>query len=491
AALTHAVPFISGTPTVLSEIGRIVFGAGTAGQMAYYSLQLSTALILILGANTSYNGFPLLVNFIASDSYLPRPLRTRGHRLVYSNGIYALTFVSALLLVVTRAQVASLIPLYACTVFTGFSMAGAGMTKYHLTHDSPHRRRHLLVAASAFVASVAVTLIFVVTEFSRGAWLVVVCIPLIVFVLTRTNRRYSEERRVLAEDTDDASSDRPLLKHHVVLVLVDSLDLATARAIQLARTLAPPESVRAVHFVLEPERAVTLSRHWRELGRFRIPLELVECPDRRLMKAAAEMTASLAADGETEVTVVLPRRIYSGFANRLLHSNTADRLVTALSTVPNVSATIAPFNVAGHLRHRRVAAQAVDADGTEESRAPRRAPERPKRRQSGAADGRIEVMDETTPIGELTYRRRATIAGKIRAMRVQPWSGLQTLECTLVDGTGAVNVVFVGRRHVPGIEVGTVLVVEGMVGRYDGRLAITNPSYRFATPSFREKPAVS
>ncbi|MGH9303823.1 MAG: APC family permease, partial [Acidimicrobiales bacterium] len=351
AAVTHAVPFVSGTPTVLSEVGRAIFGRGTAASIGFYSLQFSTALILILGANTSFNGFPLLVSFIAGDSYLPRPLRTRGHRLVYSNGIIALAAVSVIVLIVTQAKVATLIPLYACTVFTGFTMAGIGMTKYHLVHRAEdHHRRKLFVAAATFVAAFVTTLIFVVTEFTHGAWLVVVCIPLIVWALTRTHRRYSEERRVLAEDSASASSDVPILRRHIVLVLVDSLDLATARGVQLARSLSLSAEIRAVHFVLDAARAQRMASRWGELGRFRIPLELVECQDRRLTRAATELAAELAADGETEVTLVLPRRIYKGFGNRLLHSNTADRIVAAASAVPNVSATIAPFDVARHLR---------------------------------------------------------------------------------------------------------------------------------------------
>jgi amino acid transporter len=532
AALTHAVPFSLGTPTVLSQIGRAVFGSGAFGSVAYLSLQLSTALILILGANTSYNGFPLLVNFIATDAYLPRPLRTRGHRLVYSNGICALTVVSGLLLVATGAQVASLIPLYACTVFTGFTMAGAGMTKFHWTHPSPGRPHKLFVAASTFVACFVVTLIFVVTEFTRGAWLVVICIPMIVLLLTRTNRRYTEERRVLAEDSASASSDAPMLRKQLVLVLVDTLDLATARAVRLARSLSLTGEVRAVHFVLDRERAKAMAENWGELGRWRIPLELIECPDRRLTRAVTEMVAEIAVAGDTEVVLVLPQRLYPGVANRLLHGNTAERLVEAVSTVPNVSATVAPFDVARHLRRRKQqveagvrtssapqsafesAAPAVDGDGVtatpsgveiaarrvgalRASRPPRavrahKAERVKKSVQTGARAGRIGLVDGATPIGDLEYRQRGRIAGRVHSMQVQPWSGVQTLECTVVDGSGAIKVVFLGRRTVPGLEAGARLIAEGMVGKHGGVLAIINPAYELlAAPSARARPEVS
>jgi amino acid transporter len=475
AALTHAVPFVGGTPTVLSQIGKALFGRSLAGDVPYLSLQLSTALILILGANTSYNGFPLLVSFIAEDAFLPRPFTTRGHRLVYSNAIIALTVVSIVLLTITRADVATLIPLYATTVFTGFTMAGAGMTKYHLTHVHPHRRRDLAVAATAFVASGLVTTIFVVTEFTRGAWLVVIAIPLIVLTLSRTHRRYEMEKAVLSEDSEAGRAERPVLRNLSVLVLVDSLDLATARAIRLARSIAQHGDVRAIHFVVDAAHAKRVQSNWTQLGSAHVVLELIECPDRRLARAATEVVAELASGGDTEVILVLPRRLYRGIGNKLLHSNTADRIIAAVSTIHNVSATTAPFDVAGIL------------DG----RAYRRGLERPSRRprsQRRADDpsgglrarhlsGSFPTVKGTTPIGELAYRQRSRFAGRVRSVRVQPWSNVPTLECTVVDGTGAINVVFLGRRSVPGIEPGARLVVEGMVGKHAGRLAVLNPHY--------------
>jgi amino acid transporter len=474
SALTHAVPFVSGTPTVLSQIGRELFGHSVLGDIPYFSLQFSTALILVLGANTSYNGFPLLVSFIAQDAYLPRPFTTRGHRLVYSNAIFALTVVSIVLLAATRANVATLIPLYACTVFTGFTMAGAGMTKYHLTHPGPNQRRDLAINAAAFAASAGVTATFVVTEFTRGAWLVVVAIPLIVLVLSRTHRRYQEEKRVLAEDTAAGRSDRPVLRNQVVLVLVDTLDLATARALQLARSIAQHGEVRAVHFVIDTAHAEAVRRQWTAFGSSPVVLELIECPDRRLVRAATELVADLAADGDTEVLLVLPRRLYRGVANTLLHSHTADRIVTAVSTIPHVSATVAPFDV-GRLLERRE--RAAGRRKTVRLPRPGWVPGAAQRRSGVELSGRFPAVEGTTPIGELQYRQRSRFAGRVRSVRVQPWSGVPSLECTLVDHSGAINIVFLGRRAVPGIEPGARLAAEGMVGRHGGRLAVINPYY--------------
>ena len=477
AALTHARVYHSGTPTVLSEIGKQVFGTGGLGTLPYYSLQFSTALILILGANTSYNGFPLLVSFIAEDAFLPRPLTTRGHRLVFSNGIFVLSFVSLVLLVGSRARVANLIPLYASTVFTGFTMAGAGMVRYHLHHEEPQRRRKLAVAAMAFVASAVVTLIFVVAEFTKGAWLVVVLIPLLVGTLAWTHRRYQAEKAVLAEDAAAAATEAPVLPNHVVVVLVDRLDLATARALQLARSLASGSELRAVHFILDAEKAARLQKAWGRLGLDAFSLDLVECADRRLVRAAAEMAADLARDQQTEVLLVLPRRAYRGMISRVLHDNTADRIVSAVSQIPHVSATVAPFDVTGLVRERARALAGRQIRSPLPGRRPGDEPVTVDRAAPNAAHG------EPAPLGGVQHRQRARVTGRVHTVRVQPWAGVPAFECTLVDSTGAtIMVVFLGRRSIAGIAPGTELSVEGTVGSHQGRLAMLNPAYEILTP---------
>jgi amino acid transporter len=482
AALVHAVPFVSGTPTVLSEIGSLVFGSGPAGRMAYYSLQFSTALILILGANTSFNGFPLLVSFIARDSFLPRRLTTRGHRLVYSNGVLLLAGLSVVLLVVTRANVASLIPLYATTVFTGFTMAGAGMVTYYLHRPSaPDRTRRLVLNGLAAVTSGVVTLIFVVTEFTRGAWAVVVVIPLLILMLSRTRRRYQAEKEVLAEEvaTEDAGS--RALHRQEVIVLVDSIDLATARALQLARSIAAGSSVQVVHFSIDDERAERLRKAWSRMNLGSQALQVVECPDRRLERAVAELAAETARDGETEVLLILPRRASHGPVGRLLHDRTADRIVTAVTPLQHVSATIAPFDVRRLVDDRRDPARRA-GDGSLLACATV---------TPGAEDAkrepRFEAVAGTSPIGSLRHRHRARVAGRIRSVSVKPWSGVPTFECTLVDGSGALTVAFLGRRDVPGIEPGAKLLVEGAVGSYRGQLAVLNPLWEFLEPVERSR----
>jgi hypothetical protein len=430
-------------------------------------------LILILAANTSFTGFPFLVSFVAEDAFLPRPLTVRGHRLVFSNGIILLAVASIALLVATKARVAALIPMYAIGVFTGFTMAGAGMTKHHLTHREEGWRRAVAVNGVAAVVCLAVVVIFIATEFTRGAWVVVVVMPILIYGLTRTNAQYRTEDTVLGEGAALVACEAPILRHHKVIVLVDRIDLATARAIQYARSLSPDE-LYAVHFNLDHRRAEAVMARWRDLGLSRFPLEVIEVADRRLGRAAIEMAAHAAADGQTEVTVLLPTRTYRRSLALLLHGKNADRLVDSLSRVPHVNATIVPFNVAELAESQRVLS-AHDLRLDDETH-----------RKPAAPPAGVRVPG-TIPIAELHFRQRAKVAGRIRSVRIQPWSGTHAVECTVTDGSGTdLLVVFLGRRDVPGIRTGTELIIEGMVGEQRGVLAMINPSYELlSVPSSR------
>ena len=141
--------------------------------MLFYFVQAATALILFTGGNTSFNGFPFLASFVADDAFLPRWLTKRGHRLVYSNGIIVLTVLALALIITVGANVTNLVPFYAIGVFTGFSMAGFGMARYHTRHKEPGWRRRRVINFSAGVLSALVVVIFAITKFTEGAWLVV------------------------------------------------------------------------------------------------------------------------------------------------------------------------------------------------------------------------------------------------------------------------------------------------------------------------------
>ena len=468
AHFTHAIPYSSGSPTVISQVAKASFGTSVFGQAGFYVVQLSTLLILYTGGNTSFNGFPFLANFVAGDRFLPRPFTKRGHRLVFSNGILFLGAVAIALLIITRAKVDSLVSLYAIGVFCGFTMAGAGMVKHHLTHRERGYRHKMWINGSAAVVSAIVVIIFAVTKFTQGAWAVVVLFPVLMYILIRTHRQYVQESTALGEGVAERAVEAKPLPRHVALVLVDSLDLATARVIQYARTMSVDE-LRAVHFVLDSTRSQALADRWVKLGLSRLPLELIECPDRRVARAAVEMAAEVASDGQTEVTVLMPRRSYAFGLGRILHDSTGERIAAAISRLDHVNATIVPFDARGELDHR----QWIRRTDRQQAR------ERERVDQALAEEEAVPKVAGTVPISSLQVRQRARVAGRVKSVTVKPWGDTASLQVQLTDDHGRLVVAFLGRRQIPGLIPGSKIVVEGTVADLRGQIGMINPSYEF------------
>ncbi len=199
-AAMHVAPYADGTPTVISQVGRLVYGGGAVGDVLFYALQAGTMLILVLAANTSFADFPRLASFHAEDNFMPRQLTKRGHRLVFSNGIIFLAVASIGVLIVTNAKVDRLIPLYAIGVFTSFTLSQAGMAKHHLTHREPHWHYGVFVNGTGAVLSFLVAVIIAVTKFTHGAWFIIILVPVMVAGLVRLNRQYEGELEELEED---------------------------------------------------------------------------------------------------------------------------------------------------------------------------------------------------------------------------------------------------------------------------------------------------
>jgi amino acid transporter len=492
AKWTHAVPYALGSPTVVSQEVKAVFGTSPLGHLLFYVVQLATMLILYTGGNTSFNGFPYLASFVAGDRFLPRQLTRRGHRLAFSNGILVLAGVALALVLAYKAQVNGLVALYAIGVFTGFTMAGSGMVKHHLNAREGRWRRGVVINGFSAFLSVTVVAIFAVAKFKEGAWLIFVVGPLLYIGLIRLHHQYVVEENMLETGVVEAS-EAPVLRRHVVVVLVDRLDMATARALQYARTLAP-DDLRAVHFDIDTKAARELEEEWSRLGLARLPLDIIECPDRRLGRAAIELVADATLDGDTECTVLLPRRSFARVWQRFLHDRTADRLAAVLGQVPHVSATIVPFAVGGRYEERARSygrsVQRARLGARGDGRAPvdtegRTGVDRMGRRDGPKRPSAVLAADETlaqragatTPIASVTPRQRLRVAGRVKSVRVQPRAGAANLECVLSDGTGGLLLVFQGRPKIAGIEPGARLVAEGMVGTWGRRPAMLNPSF--------------
>jgi amino acid transporter len=343
AHVTHATPYLDEYPSMLSEIARQVFGSGLIGNILYFLVQASSAAILFTGANTGFNGFPALASFVAEDRFLPRPLTKRGHRLVFSNGILSLAALAVVLLIVTGGKVTALVPFFAIGVFTGFAMAGYGMTRHHFTRREHGWRHKALVNLSAGIMSTIVVGIFVVAKFTEGAWLVVVVFPVLVFALIRLNRQYRAEASVL----EMSRTEVPEFTRHArlrVFVFVDTIDLAEIEALRYGKGLQA-EELTAVHFVIDADHAEELQERWSYFDQG-TPLRLVDSPERHLTRSAQELVLeTLQEDPDSKVTVLLPRRTYSALLGRLLHDRTADKMARAVSRIRGATAIIVPYDV--------------------------------------------------------------------------------------------------------------------------------------------------
>ncbi len=342
----HAAPYEEGTPTVISQIGKFVYGEPVVGHVLFYVLQAGTMLILVLAANTSFADFPRLASFHAGDNFMPRQLTKRGHRLVFSNGIISLAVAAIVLLVVTDAKVDRLIPLYAIGVFTSFTLSQAGMAKHHITHRSRAGDGACSSTASAPCSRSSSTSSSPSPSSPTGPGSSSCSCRSWSLLLVRLNRQYEAEAEELEQDAPTGGGRRPILRRHVVIVLVDELDVAAARAIQYARTLTP-DDLRAVHFDLDPIRTEDLAAAWRHLGLSRLPSTSSSCPDRRIDRAPrSRWSHEELADGETEVIVLIPRRrVQQAFWHRLLHDRTADSIAEPLADLPHCNVTIVPYHL--------------------------------------------------------------------------------------------------------------------------------------------------
>ncbi|HYN18771.1 MAG TPA: APC family permease [Actinomycetes bacterium] len=335
-----ARPFEAGFPTLVAQITEAVLGGGVVGQSLFVFVQVATLFILVLAANTAFNGFPILASFAAQDALMPRQLRKRGHRLVYSNGILVLAAGAVFLVIAFKASVHALIPLYAIGVVTSFTLAQAGMTRRHLRLRKPGWRNGLLINGLGGTVTLLVLIVITITKFTHGAWMVVVAVPLLVWLLLRTQGTYKSELGELEVEVSDRMA--PPKPRHEVVVLVEALDRATIGALQYARQLNPLR-LTALHIAVDPERARELSVLWARVN-VPAPLEVVDAPDRNLL-ATTQATIAELVRPDTEVTVLVPKRRYATLWRRVLHDNSSAGLFRALGSMDGVNVTIVPFRL--------------------------------------------------------------------------------------------------------------------------------------------------
>jgi len=464
---THAFPYAAGSPTVVGQEVSDVFGAHGFGHYIFFVVQFATVLILYTGGNTSFNGFPFLANYVATDRYLPSQLTKRGHRLAFSNGILVLGVVSLTLIIAFKASVNGLIALYAIGVFTGFTLAGAGMVARHLREKGGHWRRGVFINALSASVTSLVVLVFIFAKFLEGAWIIVIVGPIMYFSLLRFHKQYVREEKAFEANSAKSSMN---IRMNRVIVFVDNYDLPTERALLYCNSLNP-YSVRAVHFDIDPVVTKRLEARWgaANTASASISLEIVDCEDRRVDRAALELVADAVRDPDVFCMVILPRRGYVSRLQRLLHDRTADNMAGAVMHVPRTAATIIPYRALRRLTEGELTEEPVSdeiARGGVREDAHLDADAKLRARSAGSA-----------PIGDVTEREFVEIAGRVRSMSIGNESGVHELRCVITDNTGSITLVFQGRTNVPGIERGTRLLVKGTVTSLRREAVILNPQY--------------
>jgi len=300
----HARPTATGTPSVLSELARGVFPAGHWSAFMYWVVQVLTLLVLVLAANTSFQGFPRLAALLARDRYFARQFTNLGDRLVFSNGILVLAGIAALVLWIYHAQVDSLIHLYVVGVFTAFTLSQAGMVRYWLRTHDPGWRHKALVNGIGASATGIVTTVVIWTKFTEGAWLVTVAIPILVVTFRGINRHYRRfGRRLRAGISAARAAGEPT---NTTLLWVDAIDTATEIALWYAREIAADASLRALH---APGRHTDsgIRPRWFNFAEARPPLELLPAEEGRT-QAMLEEVWRLPRGDNRFVTVVVPEQ---------------------------------------------------------------------------------------------------------------------------------------------------------------------------------------
>jgi amino acid transporter len=347
--------------TVISQFGRIIF----TGYFSwfYYLVQITTAAILVLAANTSFADFPRLSSLLARDRFLPRQFANRGDRLVFSNGIVLLAVFSGILVWAFRGETSRLIPLYAVGVFLSFTLSQAGMV-VHWWHQgqalrakpaggeassseiaaarASHWRKSLVINGIGATATCVVLFVFIATKFIHGAWVVVLLVPLLVLMFLKIHRHYVDVAQQLS--TEGLGELRPI--HNEVIVPISGIHRGVIAALEYAKSIAP-HHVTAVYVNLDDEATQKLREKWQQWGSG-VNLVVVASPYRSLLRPLLNYVDRVKRSSQDVViTIVLPEFVPAKWWQNLLHNHTSLFIKGALLFKRGVVVTNVPY----HLEH--------------------------------------------------------------------------------------------------------------------------------------------
>ncbi len=348
-SFAHPLPGCGHIPqrTVIAQVAAAVFGGPHS--IGFFYVQATTALILVLAANTAFNGFPLLGAILARDKNLPRQLNNRGDRLSYSNGIIMLAIVAAGLIAIYKADVTRLIQLYIIGVFTSFTLGQSGMVRHWNrnlrteTDQSERRRMMRSRVINGFGASLSgvVLVIVIVTKFTKGAYLVLIAMPILYAIMRAINKHYQRVADELASD-DDAGLQLPARNH--VVVLVSKLHKPTLRALAFAKATRP-DTLTALTVNVDKEETRALMAEW-ERHDLPVPLTVLESPYREVTRPILGYIKSLREDRPRDVvSVFIPEYVVGHWWEQLLHNQSALRLKGRLLFQQGVMVTSVPWQL--------------------------------------------------------------------------------------------------------------------------------------------------
>ena len=325
-----------GYETVVSQIARTIFGGGTP---AYYYIQVATLAILILAANTAYSDFPRLSYFLARDRYLPKQFTFRGDRLAYSTGIVTLGILSSLMLAGFGGETTRMIPLYAVGVFTAFTLSQGGMVMRWLRLREPGWQSGLAINIVGVVTTGIVAVVVGLTNFTKGAWIVLLLIPLLIMMFRAIHRHYARAAGELAAQTPL----EPDQIEHTVIVPVAAVNRVARQTLAYARSISP--NVTAVHITDDEAEIEQMRESWKALGSD-IPMVIIESPYRSLVGPLLAYLDEIDRQRPDDtLTVVLPEFIARHWWEQILHNQTALRIKAALLFRPGTVVTSVPYHL--------------------------------------------------------------------------------------------------------------------------------------------------
>jgi amino acid transporter len=336
--------------TVITQIADAVFGDFRFG---FFFISATTAIILVLAANSTYSAFPVLASILARDEFLPKQLHTRGDRLAFSNGILALGLSAAALIYIFDGSVTRLVQLYILGVFISFTLTQFGMYRHwgerlpsFAGSELNQVKRYRVINVVGFVITGLVVIIVLLTKFLQGAWIVCLIIPILFLTMRKINQHYAQVRAELAVEGDEGYA-LPSRTHAVILV--SKIHKPTLRAIAYARA-SRPSSLEAVMVAIDLDESRALVAEWdkREIP---VPLRLLASPYREVTRPVLDYIRSIKRESPRDLIVVfLPEYVVGKRWEQLLHNQSALRLKTRLRLIPGVVVTNVPWQLASSER---------------------------------------------------------------------------------------------------------------------------------------------